>query len=414
MGSATRERAKSNQHSAKVIARKPASPAEGGLSEKETLEATVFPVVAIGASAGGLEAYTEFFHALPSDTGMAFVLVQHLDPSHHSILAEILARATRMPVEEVKPKAKIRHNHVYVIPAGASMSIADGSLMLTPRRKGPGQHAPINIFMRSLAQERKSGAIGVILSGTGTDGTSGMEDIKAEGGITFVQEPASAKYDGMPGSAIDSGCVDFILRPRDIAREIARIQHHPYLLPQEQAAVEPGKELADSVANLSQSESSFSIVLDQLRKTSGVDFSQYKPNTIYRRAMRRMVILKQESLSEYASYLKEHTDEGSKLFEDVLIPVTSFFRDFEAFEALKTRVYPAIVKDKGNKGTIRICCRRSKPRPNEARTSLTLLSIYPDRKATFQSSWINCGRQAVWISVNTSRIPFTGARCVAW
>jgi len=285
MGSATRERAKSNQHSAKVIARKPASPAEGGLSEKETLEATVFPVVAIGASAGGLEAYTEFFHALPSDTGMAFVLVQHLDPSHHSILAEILARATRMPVEEVKPKAKIRHNHVYVIPAGASMSIADGSLMLTPRRKGPGQHAPINIFMRSLAQERKSGAIGVILSGTGTDGTSGMEDIKAEGGITFVQEPASAKYDGMPGSAIDSGCVDFILRPRDIAREIARI---------------------------------------------------------------------------------------------------------------------------------RICFRRSKPRSNQARNSPTLLPTYPNRKAAFLSSWTNCGRQAVWISANTSRIPSTDARCVAW
>ena len=384
MGSATRERAKSNQHSAKVIARKPASPAEGGLSEKETLEATVFPVVAIGASAGGLEAYTEFFHALPSDTGMAFVLVQHLDPSHHSILAEILARATRMPVEEVKPKAKIRHNHVYVIPAGASMSIADGSLMLTPRRKGPGQHAPINIFMRSLAQERKSGAIGVILSGTGTDGTSGMEDIKAEGGITFVQEPASAKYDGMPGSAIDSGCVDFILRPRDIAREIARIQHHPYLLPQEQAAVEPGKELADSVANLSQSESSFSIVLDQLRKTSGVDFSQYKPNTIYRRAMRRMVILKQDSLSEYASYLKEHTDEGSKLFEDVLIPVTSFFRDFEAFEALKTRVYPAIVKDKGNKGTIRMWAPGCSTGEEIYSLAMTLLEFLGDKASSFQ------------------------------
>jgi two-component system CheB/CheR fusion protein len=382
--SATRERAKGNQHRAKVIARKSASPAQGGLSEKGAPEATAFPVVAIGASAGGLEAYTEFFHALPADTGMAFVLVQHLDPSHHSILAEILARATRMPVEEVKPKVKIRQNHVYVIPAGASMSIADGSLMLTPRRKGPGQHAPINIFMRSLAQERKSGAIGVILSGTGTDGTSGMEDIKAEGGITFVQEPASAKYDGMPGSAIDSGCVAFILRPRDIAREIARIQHHPYLLPQEQAEAERGEDFADSVVNLSRSESNLSIVLDQLRKTSGVDFSQYKPNTIYRRAMRRMVILKQDSLSEYASYLKEHTDEGSKLFEDVLIPVTSFFRDFEAFEALKTQVYPAIVKDKGNKGTIRMWAPGCSTGEETYSLAMTLLEFLGDKASSFQ------------------------------
>jgi two-component system, chemotaxis family, CheB/CheR fusion protein len=366
------------------ISRKSARRAEKSPGDESGAEGATFPVVAIGASAGGLEAFTEFFRALPADTGMAFVLVQHLAPSHHSMLAEILARVTRMPVEEVRPRVRIRPNHVYVIPPGASMSIADGSLMLTPRGKGPTQHLAINIFMHSLAEERGSGAIGVLLSGTGADGTSGMEDIKAEGGITFAQEPSTTRYDSMPRSAIDSGCVDFILRPRDIAREIARIQRHPYLLPQEQAGADQGKDRADSVVSLSRSEKDFSVILDQLRRTSGVDFAQYKPNTIYRRAMRRMVILKQESLVEYASHLKEHPEEGSKLFEDILIPVTSFFRDFEAFEALKSQVYPAIVKDKGNKGTIRMWAPGCSTGEETYSLAMTLLEFLGDRVSSFQ------------------------------
>jgi two-component system CheB/CheR fusion protein len=378
------DRDRGSERSTEVGFRKSAPPAEDDPSEKTAAEGASFPVVAIGASAGGLEAYTEFFHALPPYTGMAFVLVQHLDPSHHSMLAEILAKATRIPVEEVKPKVKIRPNHVYVIPAGASMFIADGSLTLTPRRKGPAQHLPINIFLRSLAEERKSGAIGIILSGTGADGTSGMEDIKAEGGITFVQEPSTAKYDGMPRNAINSGCVDFILRPRDIAAEIARIQHHPYLLPQERTKAEPGKDLDGSAVPLSRPEKDFSVILDQLRKTSGVDFTQYKPNTIHRRAMRRMMILKQDSLGEYANHLKEHPDEGSKLFEDVLIPVTSFFRDFEAFEALKAQVYPAIVKDKGNNGTIRMWAPGCSTGEETYSLAMTLLEFLGDKAPSFQ------------------------------
>jgi two-component system, chemotaxis family, CheB/CheR fusion protein len=174
-----------------------------------------------------------------------------------------------------------------------------------------------------------------------------MEDIKAEGGLTFAQEPTTAKYDGMPCSAIDSGCVDFILRPKGIAKELARIQSHPDVLGQEKGRAERGEALSNSVAPQPRARDFISI-LDQLRKTSGVDFSQYKPNTIHRRTVRRMVILKQDSLGEYAKYLKEYPEEAGKLFEDVLIPVTSFFRDFEAFEALKTQVHPAIVKDKGN------------------------------------------------------------------
>ena len=293
-----------------------------------------FPVVAIGASAGGLEAYKEFFHALPVDTGMAFVLIQHLDPSHHSLLAEILSKATQIPVNEVKSGVRIEPNCVYVIPPGAFMAISAGAFTLTPRSKESGQHLSVNFFMRSLAEERKSSAIGVVLSGTGVDGSLGLENIKAEGGLTFAQEPATARYDGMPLSAIDSGCVDFVLPPKEIARELHRLQHHPYIRQDERGAEEQGKELADSVAPPPR-EQDFVTILDHLRKTSGVDFRQYKPNTIHRRALRRTAILKLDSFGEYAKYLKEHPEEAQKLYDDVLIPVTSFFRDFEAFEALK-------------------------------------------------------------------------------
>ena len=342
-----------------------------------------FPVVAIGASAGGLEAYKEFFHALPVDTGMAFVLIQHLDPSHHSLLAEILSKATKLPVDEVKSGIRIKPDHVYVIPPDAFMAITAAAFKLTPRNKGSGQHLSVNFFMRSLAEERKSMAIGVILSGTGADGTLGLESIKAEGGITFAQDPETAKYDGMPRSAIDSGCVDFVLPPREIAKELQRIQQHPYIRQEERGAEEQGKELEDSVAPPPQEEA-FAAILDQLRKTSGVDFHQYKPNTIHRRALRRTVILKLNTLGEYAKYLKEHPDEGPKLYDDVLIPVTSFFRDFEAFEALKAQVYPAIVKDKGNKGTIRMWAPGCSTGEETYSLAMTLLEYLGDKAASFQ------------------------------
>lgn len=364
-------------------------PKKSPSKESAVAKSCSFPIVAIGASAGGLEAYTEFFRALPADTGMGFVLIQHLDPSHQSMLAEIIAKATQMPVEEVKSGVRIRPNRVYAIPPNTLMAIANCVFTLSPRGKGAGQHLAVNFFMRSLAQEQKSRAIGIILSGTGTDGTSGMEAIKAEGGITFAQEPVTAKYDGMPRSAIDSACVDFILPPRKIAEELHRIQHHPYVraaehTPEEQVAVEEqGKELADSVAAPSH-EQDFIAILDQLRKASGVDFRQYKPNTIHRRALRRMVILKLDSLGEYAKYLKENPEEGSKLFDDVLIPVTSFFRDFEAFEALKAQVYPAIVKDKANKGTIRMWAPGCSTGEETYSLAMTLLEFLGDKAASFQ------------------------------
>jgi two-component system CheB/CheR fusion protein len=247
-----------------------------------------------------LEAYTEFFKALPANTGMAFVLVQHLDPNHRSLLADIISKTAKMPVEEVTSGQKLKPNCAYVIPHNTLMAIGEGSFTLTPRGKEPRQHLSINFFMRSLAQERQSGAIGIVLSGTGADGTLGLEDIKAEGGITFAQAPESAKYDGMPRSAIDSGCVDFVLPPKDIAKELQWITCHPYVRQELEAAeIEP---LISGTTN-------FTGVIDQLRRTSGADFSQYKPNTIQRRAMRRMLILKLNSASEYAKYLKEHHEE---------------------------------------------------------------------------------------------------------
>ena len=344
---------------------------------------TQFPIVAIGASAGGLEAYKEFFQALPADTGMAFVLIQHLDPTHHSLLAEIISKSSKVPVDEVKSGTEIKPNRVYVIPPDAFMAMKDGAFVLTPREKQSGQHLSVNFFMRSLAEERGSAAIGVILSGTGADGTLGLESIKAEGGITFVQDPATAKYDGMPRAAIDSGCADFVLPTPEIAKELRRIQHHPYIRQEKRGSQEQAKELEGTAASPSR-EQDFIAILDQLRKVSGVDFREYKPNTIHRRALRRAMILKLESLGEYARYLKEHPEEGPKLYDDVLIPVTSFFRDFDAFESLKTRVYPDIVKDKGNKGTIRMWSPGCSTGEETYSLAMTLLEFLGDRAASFQ------------------------------
>ena len=345
--------------------------------EKPAAQNGSFPVVAIGASAGGLEAYTDFFRALPVDSGMAFVLVQHLDPSHHSMLTEIISKSTRMPVEEVKDGTRLSPDCVYVIPHNALIAISDGGFALTPRRKGPG-HLAVNFFMRSLAEERKSRAIGIVLSGTGSDGAQGLEYIKAEGGITFAQSPATAKYDGMPRSAIDSGCVDFILPPGEIAKELRRITGHPYVRDGHEDHEEP--EIASALSR----KQDFAHILGQLRRTTGVDFSQYKPNTIHRRAMRRMVVLKLDSLRDYAKHLTEHPGETQKLYEDVLIPVTSFFRDFEAFEALKTQVYPAIVKDKASKGAIRMWAPGCSTGEETYSLAMTLLEFLGDRASSFQ------------------------------
>src|SRR2546421_3538889 len=190
-----------------------------------------FPVVCVGASAGGLEAFTQLLSALPTDTGMAFVLVSHLSPFHASHLAEILSRATRMPVNEVKDEPKVQPNSIYVIPPDRSMIIANGSLKLLPRRMVDGRHHPIDVFLESLALDQGHKSIAVILSGTGSDGTLGLDEIKAEGGITFAQDQ-SAAYEGMPRSATMAGSVDFVLPPASIAHELSEIARHAYVSPE--------------------------------------------------------------------------------------------------------------------------------------------------------------------------------------
>ncbi len=194
-------------------------------TDEEDRNTGLCPVVGIGASAGGLEAFTQFLRNLPADTGMAFVLVQHLDPHHESILSELLSRHTAMPVDQAVQGAAVLPNHVYIIPPNAAMKIEHGVLRLSPRSYQRGSHLPVDFFLCSLADDQKSRAIGVILSGTASDGTVGLKEIKMQGGITFAQDD-SAKFNGMPRSAIAANIVDFVLPPEGIARELTRVAHH--------------------------------------------------------------------------------------------------------------------------------------------------------------------------------------------
>ena len=280
--------------------------------------------------------------ALPPDTGMGFVLVQHLAPRHTSMLAEILARETTMPVSEVKDNTPVTPNHVYVIPPGTNMVVAKGVLQLSPRMEARGQHHPIDHFFHSLAEDQGHTAIGVILSGIATDGTLGVEEIKAAGGITFAQDE-TALQNSMPRSAVAAGCVDFVLPPERIAGEIARIARHPYVSPAEGEKREaPGSQF--EVAP----------VLEVLRKSTGVDFRNYRRNTLVRRIARRMVLHKMEKLSDYLGFLNNRPGEVEALYQDVLINVTGFFRNPEAFEKLKSEVFPKLIANRSRDDPMRM------------------------------------------------------------
>ena len=308
-----------------------------------------FPIVGVGASAGGLEAFRQLLAALPVNTGMAYVLVQHLDPRHESILAELLAKGSRMPVSEVKEDTAVERNHVYVTPGQQDVTIEGGLLKLVPRTRTRGQHMPIDSFLRTLAQAQGSKAIGVILSGTASDGTLGVKAIKAEGGIAFAQEPGSAAYDGMPRSAIASGCVDFVLPPDRIARELSRLSGHPYV------TTPPREERTDVPApSAPKAKDGLPSILAVLRKTTGTDFSAYKPATIKRRIARRMALVHIEKLEDYARYIEGNPDELQALNQDCLITVTSFFRDPEAFQTLCEKVLPDLLKDRPPGAPIRV------------------------------------------------------------
>jgi len=299
-------------------------------------------IVGIGASAGGFEAFSQLLGHLPGDTGMAFVLVQHLDPTHESKLSELLSRTSPIPVHEIKHGVKVEPNHIYVIPQNVDLRLAGGHLRLT-KRTGKAPHMPVDSFFRSLAEELKDLAIGVVLSGNGSDGTLGLQAIKGEGGITFAQNKESAKFFGMPGSAIASGCIDFTLSPEAIAKELARTANHPLL---RTAGGDRGAwtELPDPEILFRDTDGEMGAVFGLLRSRAGVDFSWYKPTTIRRRILRRMVVHKIETLPAYLRMLQSNPAEVDALFNDILISVTGFFRDPRAYQALKRRVFPKLVK----------------------------------------------------------------------
>ena len=299
------------------------------------------PIIGFGASAGGLEAMTEVLHSLPAPLGAAIVFIQHLDPKHSSMLTELLARATHLPVCQVTDGMQVESDHLYVIAPNTCIGIRQGHL-ISEARNPVVPHMPIDFFFRSLAEDQGSKAIGVVLSGTASDGTLGLKAIKEAGGFTIAQEPETARYDGMPRSAIVAGCVDSVLPARGIAAELVRLCQHPYMdrrRPDDQAPPD---------------ERTFEEILGLLRTAKGVDFAQYKPGTVQRRTLRRMAIHRIETPEQYARYLKGHREEVDLLFQDILIHVTSFFREPATFSAIASHVLPALLKGRSQDDPLRI------------------------------------------------------------
>jgi two-component system, chemotaxis family, CheB/CheR fusion protein len=322
--------------------------ADGTLSEPEEEgrePSTLIPVVGIGASAGGLEVFKRLLTDWPRDTGFAIVFVQHLDPNHRSILTEILSRATSMPVSEATDGMPLEINHVYVIPENVDLTIASGMLKLAPRTQAPGSHRPIDRLLQSIAEECGNRAIGVILSGSGSDGSAGLEAIKAAGGVTFAQDSATARFPAMPQAALATGCVDFVLPPERIAAELTRIGRHPYVADAQSTQTDGAPDADDA---------SFGRILEILRDASRIDFSLYREKMVKRRILRRLALRNIKSLTEYSECLKSDSDELKALQGDLLIGVTSFFRDKGSFECLKKTVFNRMLQGRGANEPIRI------------------------------------------------------------
>jgi two-component system CheB/CheR fusion protein len=306
------------------------------------MPAPLGPVVGIGASAGGLAAVTKLIEALPATPGMAFLVVMHLPVAGESHLPSILSRSTQMPVVQATDGMLIEKDHVYVIPPGGVLTVSDGHLAVAPRRTTT-PHMPVDHLFRSLADTHKGLAIGVILSGDGTDGALACKDIKAGGGITFAQDEKTARHSSMPRSAVADGHVDYVLAPADIARELVRLTRHPYEAPPP-AQIETEGDGDDAVYQ----------ILALLRSRTEVDFLHYKRTTIRRRIQRRMALRGMMSAADYLHFLRDDAQEVLALFQDLLIRVTQFFRDPEAFEALKEKAFPHILEGRPANSPIRI------------------------------------------------------------
>jgi two-component system CheB/CheR fusion protein len=322
-----------------------APPVESGPVDAAATPVAGFPVVGIGASAGGLAAFAAFFAGMPADTdpGMAFVLVQHLAPDHKSILSELIRRYTRMEVFEVEDGMEVRPNCAYIIPPGRDMAFLGGTLQLLEPSEPRGQRLPIDFFFRSLARDQRERAIGVVLSGTGSDGTQGVRAIKGEGGMVMAQNPASTEFDGMPRSALATGLVDYELPPAEMPAQLIAYAAHAFgRLPEPDAFPAP------------KSESAMKKIFVLLRAQTGNDFSQYKPSTIHRRIERRMAVHQIDAIGTYVKYLQQTPAEIDALFRDLLIGVTNFFRDPEAFQFLEDKVIPELFVGKPSGSPVRV------------------------------------------------------------
>ncbi|MBE3117646.1 MAG: PAS domain-containing protein [Candidatus Atribacteria bacterium] len=337
--------------------RKPALKKEIETSKEKQLQKTAeisipnislkssFPIVGIGASAGGLAAFEAFFSGMPTDTdpGMAFVLVQHLAPDHKSILTDLIRRYTRMQVFEVEDGMKVQPNCIYIIPPNRDMALLNGTLQLMEPSVPRGQRLPIDFFFRSLAQDQHEGAIGIVLSGTGSDGTQGVRAIKSEEGMVMAQNPASSEYDGMPRSAIATGLVDYELLPAEMPAQLIKYVAYTF-----------GKSLRTVATEAPKGENALKKIFVLLRNQTSNDFSQYKLNTIKRRINRRMAVHQIETMDIYVEYLQQTTAEVEALFHELLIGVTNFFRDPEAFQALEEQVIPRLFAGKPAGASIRV------------------------------------------------------------
>jgi two-component system, chemotaxis family, CheB/CheR fusion protein len=323
---------------------RPPETAEPIESPAAELAEPAFCVVGIGASAGGLEALTELFGALRQNSGHAFVVVSHLDPEHKSAMPEILAKVTRMPVAAVRDGMHVVPDHVYVIPPNTEMGISDGTLTLAPRPTGRAPPMPIDAFFCGLAAAQATHAVGVVLSGTGADGTRGLQAIKTAGGATFAQDQ-TARHDGMPRSAVAAGCVDMVLSPAGIAAALQRINACP---------LENGRGEEGHLEAKTGDAADFREILRLLSRATAVDFTHYKYSTLWRRTQRRMMLRKAASLAAYLEILRGDGAEVQALFDEALLQVSGFFRDPEVFTALEKKVFPALLDGRSPSQPLRI------------------------------------------------------------
>ena len=300
-------------------------------------------IVAIGASAGGLEALKEFFNNVPPDCLHSFVIIQHLSPDYKSLMAELLSKNTTLPIYQIKNGMKVQSGCVYLIPPKKNMTIINGKLMLTNKPLGHDLNLPIDIFFRSLAQDCKEKAICIILSGTGSDGTSGSRAIKEAGGMIMVQDPAQSKFDGMPKSAINTGLVDYVLPVEQLPAELIHFVDHPRII-------------GASEDQIGEDEETVNRILHQIRNVTKHDFMHYKRPTLVRRIARRIHVNKFHNLKEYLDFLFENSNEVIILAREFLIGVTKFFRDTHVWEKLETTIIPDIVKSKNDDDLLKVWC----------------------------------------------------------